>query len=90
MSTDTTVSGRLTTDFGAVLVLVRLGDVNPCGGLTFVALGTDIGDNTYVLSRSVTAGDYTVRVTSASAGDSPLSCPTPGNYTLTLTDGTIP
>ena len=90
VSTDTTVSGRLTTDFGAVLVLVRLGDVNPCGGLTFVALGTDIGDNTYVLSRSVTAGDYAFVVSSRRRGDSSLFCPTPGNYTLTLTDETIP
>ena len=89
MRTETTVSVRLTTDFDAFLVLFRLGDGASCPE-TFVAIGTDIGDNTYVLSRSVTAGDYTVRVTSASAGDSPLSCPTPGNYTLTLTDGTIP
>ena len=84
MSTDTTVSGRLTTDFPAVLILVRLGDVDPCPPTT-IAIET-----TYVISANVTAGDYSIVVTSLSTGDPSLFCTTPGNYTLTLTDGPVP
>ena len=88
MSTDTTVSVRLTTDFDAVLILDRLGDVDLCEYTEVARTITDIGDNTYVLSESVKAGDYTIVV--APDFDSSLSCPTPGNYTLTVIDGTIP
>ena len=93
VSTNTTVSVRLTTDFDAQLYLFRLGDGASCQFTesTFVAqTDTDIGNNTYVISTNVTAGDYTVLVTSQSAGDSSLFCFIPGNYTVTVTDGPIP
>ena len=64
VSTETTVSVRLTTDFSAVLFWFRLGDVDPCGGFSLVAEGTDVGNNTYVISENVTAGDYSILVAS--------------------------
>ena len=95
MSTDTTVSVRLTTDFDAELFLNRLGDVAFCGsGSEFTPVArttTDVGDNTYVTSTNVTAGDYSIVVTSqAPFGNPSLSCLTPGNYTVALIDGPIP
>ena len=44
MSTDTTVSVRLTTDFLADLNLYRLGDVDPCGDSTLVTGGINVDD----------------------------------------------
>ena len=92
--TETTVSVRLTTDFPAVLVLFRLDGVASCPETVLANTGTDIGNstdsNTYVISINVTAGDYSIALTSQSFGDSSLSCPTPGNYTLTVIDEPIP
>jgi len=89
VSEDTTVSVsvRLTTDFDASLYLGRLGDGASCP-FSGVAEGTDVGNNNYVISSSVTAGDYSIVV--SPVFDPSLSCPTPGNYTLTLTDEPIP
>ena len=90
VSEDTTVSVRVTTDFDAFLILDQLGDGASCPSAFVANTTTDIGDNTFVISKNLTAGDYTILVTSQSIGDSSLFCPTPGNYTLTLTDETIP
>ena len=88
-NTTTTVSVRLTTDFDAFLGLVRLDGVASCPETT-VALGINVGDNNYVISSEVLQpGDYSIYVSSVTAGDPSLFCPTPGNYTLTLIDGPI-
>ena len=84
MSTNTTVSVRFTTDFGAVLVLYRLGDGASCVDSTFV----DIID--LRIFTNVTAGDYAIVVEPDFIDEELLSCSTPGNYTLTLTNETIP
>ena len=90
VSTNTTVSVILTTDFDAVLILGRLDDIDPCGEQTAVALTeTDDGNNTYVISANVTAGNYTIFLSSVFDGP-PLFCPTPGNYTLTVINESIP
>ena len=84
VSTDTTVDLLLTTDFGAVLFLDRLGDDDDLCDFSEVAEGTDVGDNTYFLSANVTAGDYSITFDYDNL-DSSLSCRArPGNYILTL------
>jgi len=93
VSEDTTVSVRLTTDFDAYLALARLSDGASCPFTAFIAdvFAPNVGDNTYVISSEVLQpGDYSIFVIPGDFDDSSLSCPTPGNYTLTLTDEPIP
>ena len=95
MSEDDGALVELTTDFEALLVMYRLSDGASCGNLTEVARGIDVDDDddddgneegeiTYdFVVDDLTAGDYTIRVTSLFF-DEPgiIFCTTPGNYTL--------
>ena len=101
MGTDTTISVILTTDFDAILYVDRLGDDEQCPETEvaytdtdisdiYLSVYADIGDNIYVISTNLTAGNYSIFVSSDSFGDDSLYCPTPGNYTVTLIDEPIP